>query len=113
MTAFASPAAVAATVALQPSPAALAGQPASALLTRVALAYIEPRFKLYLRFGEPARIIRLIQSGKGYRLAGPERLRVEAKLPTDGARGQRVAQAGRGQRVEQAEAQAARQLLDR
>ena len=24
-------------------------------LTRVALAYIEPRFKLYLRFGEPAR----------------------------------------------------------
>ena len=59
MTAFASPAAVAATAALQPSPAALAGQPASALLTRVALAYIEPRFKLYLRFGEPARIIRL------------------------------------------------------
>ncbi|MDH0793676.1 DUF2840 domain-containing protein [Stenotrophomonas maltophilia] len=56
MTAFASPAAVAATAALQPSPA---GQPASALLTRVALAYIEPRFKLYLRFGEPARIIRL------------------------------------------------------
>ncbi|BCN39730.1 hypothetical protein ALDI51_30490 [Alicycliphilus denitrificans] len=25
----------------------------------MALAYIEPRFKLYLRFGEPARIIRL------------------------------------------------------
>ena len=48
MTASASPAAGAAT-------AALAGQPASALLTRVALAYIEPRFKLYLRFGEPAR----------------------------------------------------------
>ena len=46
MTASASPAAGA---------AALAGQPASAPLTRVALAYIEPRFKLYLRFGEPAR----------------------------------------------------------
>ena len=30
-------------------------QSASAPLTRVALAYIEPRFKLYLRFGEPAR----------------------------------------------------------
>lgn len=48
MTASASPATGAAT-------AALAGQPASAPLTRVALAYIEPRFKLYLRFGEPAR----------------------------------------------------------
>ena len=43
-----------------PSPAALAGQPASAPLTRVALASIEPCFAfLYLRFGEPARIIRL------------------------------------------------------
>jgi hypothetical protein len=31
------------------------GQSASAPLTRVALAYIEARFKLYLRFGEPAR----------------------------------------------------------
>ena len=48
MTASALPAAGAAT-------AALAGQPASAPLTRVALAYIEARFKLYLRFGEPAR----------------------------------------------------------
>ena len=51
MTASASPAAGAATVAL----AASTGQPASAPLTRVALAYIEARFKLYLRFGEPAR----------------------------------------------------------
>ena len=51
MTASASPAAVAATAAL----AAPVGQPASAPLTRVALAYIEARFKLYLRFGEPAR----------------------------------------------------------
>ena len=42
MTAFASPAAGAATAAL----AAPTGQPASAPLTRVALAYIEPRFKL-------------------------------------------------------------------
>ncbi|MCZ2103765.1 MAG: DUF2840 domain-containing protein [Burkholderiales bacterium] len=52
MNASASPAAGAAT-------AALAGQPASAPLTRVALAYIEARFKLYLRFGEPARTLRL------------------------------------------------------
>ena len=51
MTASASPAAGSATAAL----AAPSGQPASAPLTRVALAYIEPRFKLYLRFGEPAR----------------------------------------------------------
>ena len=50
MTASASAAAGAATAAL----AAPSGQPASAL-THVALAYIEPRFKLYLRFGEPAR----------------------------------------------------------
>ncbi|KWT79685.1 DUF2840 domain-containing protein [Variovorax sp. WDL1] len=34
-------------------------QPAGAPLTRVALAYIEPRFKLYLRFGEPARTLQL------------------------------------------------------
>jgi hypothetical protein len=45
------PIACAATAAL----AAPSGQPASTPLTRVALAYIEPRFKLYLRFGEPAR----------------------------------------------------------
>ncbi|MGV7191289.1 DUF2840 domain-containing protein [Xanthomonas axonopodis] len=55
MTASASPAAGTATAAL----AAPAGQPASAPLTRVALAYIDRRFDLYLRFGEPARIIRL------------------------------------------------------
>ena len=51
MTTSASPVAGAATAAL----AAPSGRPASAPLTRVALAYIEPRFKLYLRFGEPAR----------------------------------------------------------
>ncbi len=59
MTTFAllatAPVAIAATAAL----AAPFGQPASAPLTRVALAYIEPRFKLYLRFGEPARTLQL------------------------------------------------------
>ena len=55
MTASASLAAGAATAAL----AAPSGQPASAPLTRVALAYIDQRFDLYLRFGEPARIVRL------------------------------------------------------
>ena len=54
MTASVSPAAVAATAAL----AAPIGQPASAPMTRVALAYIDQRFDLYLRFGDPARIIR-------------------------------------------------------
>ena len=49
------PVAFAATAAL----AAPSGQPACAPLTRVALTYIEPRFKLYLRFGEPARMLRL------------------------------------------------------
>ncbi|MDU3295567.1 MAG: DUF2840 domain-containing protein [Pseudomonas aeruginosa] len=47
----AAPAAGAATAAPQPSFIAPSGQPASAPLTRVALAYIEARFKLYLRFG--------------------------------------------------------------
>ena len=49
------PVACAATAAL----AAPSGQPASAPLTRVALAYLDQRCDLYLRFGEPARIIRL------------------------------------------------------
>ncbi|HHJ4570169.1 TPA: DUF2840 domain-containing protein [Citrobacter farmeri] len=57
MTASASPAAGVATAALPPHPAALAGQAGNVPLTRVALAYIEPRFKLYLRFGEPARTL--------------------------------------------------------
>ena len=56
MTASALPAAGTATAALA---APTTVQPASAPLTRVALAYIEARFKLYLRFGEPARIVRL------------------------------------------------------
>ena len=59
MTASASPAAGAATAAPQPSFIVPSGQSASAPLTRVALAYIEARFKLYLRFGEPARTLRL------------------------------------------------------
>ena len=51
MNASVSPAAAAATA----TPAAW---PASTPLTRVALAYIDQRFALYLRFGEPARTIR-------------------------------------------------------
>ena len=39
--------------------AAPSSQPSRAPLTRVSLAYIEPRFKLYLRFGEPARTFQL------------------------------------------------------
>ncbi|HBO2483030.1 TPA: DUF2840 domain-containing protein [Pseudomonas aeruginosa] len=51
----AAPAAIAVTAAHT----APSSQPASAPLTRVSLAYIEPRFKLYLRFGEPARTLQL------------------------------------------------------
>ena len=43
-----------------PLPAlALAGQASNVPLTRVSLAYIEARFKFHLRFGEPARTLRL------------------------------------------------------
>lgn len=42
-----------------PSLAALASQAAPAPLTRVSLAYVAQRIDLYLRFGEPARIVRL------------------------------------------------------
>lgn len=59
MTGSASPAASAATAAPQPSFIVPTGRSASAPLTRVALAYIEARFKLYLRFGEPARTLQL------------------------------------------------------
>lgn len=41
------------------APPSFAGQVATAPLTRVSLAYIEQRIDLYLRFGEPARTIRL------------------------------------------------------
>jgi len=39
--------------------AAHTGQHDDAPLTRVSLAYVEPHFKLYLRFGEPARTLRI------------------------------------------------------
>ena len=52
------PAADAATAA--PSAlAVLAARHPSTPLTRVSLAFLEHRFKLYLRFGEPARTLRL------------------------------------------------------
>lgn len=63
MNASALPAAHAATAApaaaLPPALSTLAGQAGNVPLTRVSLAYIEPQFKLYLRFGEPARTLRL------------------------------------------------------
>ena len=59
MNASALPAAHAATAALLRAPSVLAGLVGSVPLTRVSLAYIEPQFKLYLRFGEPARMLRL------------------------------------------------------
>ncbi|MFU7019340.1 DUF2840 domain-containing protein [Pseudomonas aeruginosa] len=59
MNASLAPAANAATATPPHSLPALTGQTGDAPLTRVSLAYIEPRFKLYLRFGEPARTLRL------------------------------------------------------
>ncbi|HCF3726943.1 TPA: DUF2840 domain-containing protein [Pseudomonas aeruginosa] len=47
------------TAAPPPSLAVLAGQAGAAPLTRVSLAYVEQRIDLYLRFGEPARTLRL------------------------------------------------------
>ena len=52
------PVAGAATAAPPPSFAALTGWPASTPLTRVALAYVDQRIDIYLRFGEPVRVIR-------------------------------------------------------
>ena len=49
----------AATAAPPPSLAVHAGLAGAAPLTRVSLAYIEQRIDLYLRFGEPVRIVRL------------------------------------------------------
>lgn len=46
------------TTALPPPLATFSGQNDGAPLTRVFLAYFESRFKLYLRFGEPARVVR-------------------------------------------------------
>lgn len=53
-------AAMSPTVASPPAVLAmLAGRAGAAPLTRVSLAYIEQRIDIYLRFGEPARTIRL------------------------------------------------------
>jgi hypothetical protein len=51
--------ALVATAAPPPSLAVLAGQAGAAPLTRVSLAYVEQRIDLYLRFGEPARVVRV------------------------------------------------------
>ncbi|WP_182120290.1 DUF2840 domain-containing protein [Acidovorax sp. FHTAMBA] len=59
MNASALPAATAATAVPSPTLSALTGRPASTPLTRVSLAFLEHRFKLYLRFGESARTLRL------------------------------------------------------
>ncbi|WBM43690.1 DUF2840 domain-containing protein [Comamonas aquatica] len=63
MNASIAPAANAVTASASTTPATslstLARQAGDVPLTRVSLAYIEPRFKLYLRFGEPARTLQL------------------------------------------------------
>ena len=60
MTASALPVAGAALATLLPALSALAGQASNVPLTRVSLAcHREARFKLYLRFGELARTLRL------------------------------------------------------
>ena len=59
MNASAAPAADAAPAAPLPALSALAGQAGNVPLTRVSLAYLEHRFKLYQRFGEPARTLQL------------------------------------------------------
>ncbi len=53
------PMADAPTAAPLPALSTLAGQAGNVPLTRVSLAYLEHRFKLYLRFGEPARTLQL------------------------------------------------------
>ena len=53
------PVAFAATAAPSPPLLAHATGPTSTPLTRVSLAFLEHRFKLYLRFGEPARTLRI------------------------------------------------------
>ncbi|MFC8751443.1 DUF2840 domain-containing protein [Pseudomonas oryzihabitans] len=47
------------TAASPPSLRTLAGQVGNVPLTRVALAYVDKRINLYLRFGNPARTIQL------------------------------------------------------
>ena len=48
-----------ATAASLPALAVLAGQAGIAPLTRVSLVYVERRIDVYLRFGEPAHVVRL------------------------------------------------------
>ncbi|WP_137952058.1 DUF2840 domain-containing protein, partial [Pseudomonas sp. 2VD] len=59
MTASALSAANAAPATPLPALSTLAGQASIVPLTRVSLVYLEHRFKLYLRFGEPAHTLRL------------------------------------------------------
>ncbi|MDC6176151.1 DUF2840 domain-containing protein [Ralstonia solanacearum] len=59
MNAHALAAATATPPIIAPSLAVLAGRADTAAPTRVSLAYVEARFKLYLRFGEPARTLQL------------------------------------------------------
>jgi len=59
MTASVSPAIALVASAAAAAHAAPSSQHASVPLTRVTLAYVETRFKLYLRFGEPARTVSL------------------------------------------------------
>lgn len=47
------------TITAAPSPNALAGQAGTVPLTRVALAFVEQRINLYLRFGDAARTLQL------------------------------------------------------
>ena len=54
-----SAATAATTIANAPSLAMLARRAGTVPLTRVSLAYVEQRINLYLRFGEPQRIVRL------------------------------------------------------
>lgn len=59
MNAHALAAAAATPPIVAPSLAVFAGQAGTAAPTHVSLAYVEHRFKLYLRFGEPARTFQL------------------------------------------------------
>ncbi|MBU9610616.1 DUF2840 domain-containing protein [Burkholderia multivorans] len=59
MNASALAATAASSITIAPSLAALASQADIAPLTRVSLAYVEQRIDVYLRFGEPARTVRL------------------------------------------------------
>ncbi|HHM6356872.1 MULTISPECIES: DUF2840 domain-containing protein [Pseudomonas] len=59
MTASALSATARAAIAVTAEHAAPSRPPSSAPMTRVSLAYIESSFKLYLRFGKPARTLQL------------------------------------------------------